>query len=109
MHNKFCIIDNTTVITGSYNWTVNANTNDENISVLNDQTTAALYTQEFRRIKDIKFPNENISISNEEATEITELIYPNLLQILKDNFTKLEKGIFAKMDRYKNKEQNKRH
>ena len=82
MHNKFCVIDNSIVITGSYNWTINANTNDENISVFKDQTTAALYSQEFRRIKDIKFPNENISISNEEATEITELMYPKLLQLL---------------------------
>ncbi len=33
MHNKFCIIDNDTVITGSYNWTRRAQSNDENIVV----------------------------------------------------------------------------
>ena len=33
MHNKFCIIDNDIVINGSYNWTNNAATNDENIQV----------------------------------------------------------------------------
>lgn len=96
MHNKFCIIDNKTVITGSYNWTVNANTNDENISIFNNQTTAALYAQEFRRIKDLKFPSDNISISNEEAIEIIELMYSQLLQLLKDNINKLEKGLFTK-------------
>jgi len=33
MHNKFCIIDTETVITGSYNWTRRAQSNDENIVV----------------------------------------------------------------------------
>lgn len=34
MHNKYCIIDNDTVITGSYNWTTAAETkNDENITI----------------------------------------------------------------------------
>jgi hypothetical protein len=36
MHNKFCVIDNETVITGSYNWTNGANYNNyENIVVIN--------------------------------------------------------------------------
>ena len=35
MHNKFCIIDNETVITGSYNWTNKAaNSNLENIMLI---------------------------------------------------------------------------
>jgi len=35
MHNKFVIIDDDPVITGSYNWTIAANTkNDENILVI---------------------------------------------------------------------------
>ena len=33
MHHKFCIIDEMTVINGSYNWTNNAKTNDENIQI----------------------------------------------------------------------------
>lgn len=36
MHNKFCVIDNETVITGSYNWTLKAQRNDENITVTKD-------------------------------------------------------------------------
>jgi phosphatidylserine/phosphatidylglycerophosphate/cardiolipin synthase-like enzyme len=37
-HHKFCIIDNETLITGSYNWSKNAKNNDENIliKVIND-------------------------------------------------------------------------
>jgi len=37
MHNKFCIIDNQSVITGSYNWTFKARMNDENIIVIKNQ------------------------------------------------------------------------
>jgi hypothetical protein len=34
MHHKFCVIDRTTVILGSYNWTKQAQANDENITVV---------------------------------------------------------------------------
>jgi len=37
MHNKFCVIDRKTVINGSYNWTINASLNDENIQITHDQ------------------------------------------------------------------------
>ena len=33
MHHKFCVIDRSTVITGSYNWTHKARSNDENVIV----------------------------------------------------------------------------
>ncbi len=36
MHNKFCVIDGKHVITGSYNWTNRAKSNDENITVFSD-------------------------------------------------------------------------
>ena len=34
MHNKFCIIDDKVVITGTYNWTNKAERNDESIMVI---------------------------------------------------------------------------
>lgn len=34
MHHKFCVIDRATVITGSYNWSQKARSNDENITVV---------------------------------------------------------------------------
>ncbi|PKV76266.1 phospholipase D-like domain-containing protein [Pontibacter ramchanderi] len=34
LHHKFCIIDNKTIINGSYNWTYFAQSNDENILVI---------------------------------------------------------------------------
>jgi hypothetical protein len=36
MHHKFCVLDGTTVITGSYNWSKKAQSNDENITVVSD-------------------------------------------------------------------------
>ncbi len=41
MHHKFCVIDRSTVITGSYNWSHKARSNDENITVVTDSTEFA--------------------------------------------------------------------
>lgn len=52
MHNKFCIIDNQVVVEGSYNWTQNAESrNDETVNVLRDPDTATKYSIEYKKIK----------------------------------------------------------
>jgi phosphatidylserine/phosphatidylglycerophosphate/cardiolipin synthase-like enzyme len=51
MHHKVIIIDDETVITGSYNFTKSADTiNDENIIIIRNAAVAALYTKEFDKI-----------------------------------------------------------
>ena len=51
MHHKFCVIDEITVINGSYNWTNSAKTNDENIQItFNDKIFAKNFTEEFNKI-----------------------------------------------------------
>ena len=52
MHRKFCVIDNQTVLDGSYNWTNSAETkNDEDINVhKNTLALASTYTREFNRM-----------------------------------------------------------
>lgn len=51
MHNKFCVIDNQVVVTGSYNWSDNAEfRNDENVTVEYDPKQATEYSIEFRRL-----------------------------------------------------------
>lgn len=51
MHNKFCVIDNQVVITGSYNWSANAEfKNDENVTIENDPKQASKYSIEYRRL-----------------------------------------------------------
>ena len=51
MHHKVIIIDDTTVILGSYNFTANAeNSNDENLLIIHDPKVAALFVEEFGRV-----------------------------------------------------------
>ena len=51
MHHKFCVIDNQKVITGSYNWSDNAeNKNDENAAVMYDNDRASDYSVTFREL-----------------------------------------------------------
>jgi phosphatidylserine/phosphatidylglycerophosphate/cardiolipin synthase-like enzyme len=51
MHDKFCVIDNQVVITGSYNWTNNAEfRNDENITIERDPEQATRFSEEFMRL-----------------------------------------------------------
>lgn len=51
MHHKVMIIDGNTVITGSYNFSQNAEVqNDENTLVIHNGEIAALYTREFERV-----------------------------------------------------------
>lgn len=50
-HNKFCVIDGTTVLVGSYNWSVNAQTQDNSLVVLSDCLRApAAFEAAYRRI-----------------------------------------------------------
>jgi hypothetical protein len=57
MHNKFCVIDNKTVITGSYNWSYKAKNNFENIVInYNDISLAEQYINEFIQIRKKYYP-----------------------------------------------------
>ena len=50
MHHKVILIDDETVITGSYNYSKNAErSNDENILILKNKDIAAKYVKEFKR------------------------------------------------------------
>lgn len=51
MHNKYCIIDDEVIITGSYNWTTRADLeNDENLLIIRSQEIAKRYKEEFERL-----------------------------------------------------------
>ena len=51
LHHKFALVDDTTVIIGSQNWSKAANeTNDENLIVLRNPTVAAHFRREFDRL-----------------------------------------------------------
>lgn len=54
MHHKFCVIDDSLVITGSYNWTYYAETrNVENIVISDNSDIVMLYSAEFQRLQNI--------------------------------------------------------
>lgn len=70
MHNKFCVIDNSVVITGSYNWSYKAETNHENIVIhYDDHQLARQFIAEFNYIKSIYFP-EKADTSTSSLNEI---------------------------------------
>lgn len=51
MHNKFAIIDDNIVITGSFNWTASADKrNDENLLFINNKETAEVYKKKFNSL-----------------------------------------------------------
>jgi len=51
MHNKFAIIDNRILLTGSYNWTFSANNrNDENLMVIDDTELIKIFQNQFVNI-----------------------------------------------------------
>ncbi|GAC1447142.1 MAG: phospholipase D-like domain-containing protein [Ktedonobacteraceae bacterium] len=50
MHNKVMIIDDRYVITGSYNFSENAELNDENMLIIDSQDVAAAYTAYFEAL-----------------------------------------------------------
>ena len=52
MHHKVFIIDDTIVVTGSFNPSNNAeNNNDENMIIINDSKVAENYIKEYERLK----------------------------------------------------------
>lgn len=59
MHNKFCVIDYSTIITGSYNWSYKAEKNFENVIITNNDTTLAeQFITEFNNIRNRYYPDD---------------------------------------------------
>lgn len=60
MHNKFCVIDNETVINGSYNWSYKAERNHENILITKGDTVLAeQFIKQFKKIRNTYFDHED--------------------------------------------------
>lgn len=72
MHHKFCIIDDTKLINGSYNWTYYAEyKNFENILILNDEDIINSFLKEFKQMMDNL---ERVSKVEPIPVDITNLI-----------------------------------
>ena len=105
MHNKFCIIDHKTVITGSYNWTRKAKTNDENITVTKDSPELATdFVTEFQRNNRIIF-----EINHNDYRLIAEINYQKGWMFIKfiGTHAEYDKADAAIIDLFKAKKRNK--
>ena len=64
MHHKFCVIDNSVIVTGSFNWTDQAvNHNQENLLFIENKSLAMKYSNEFQRLWD----DFELAITKEKA------------------------------------------
>ncbi|MEC9208996.1 MAG: phospholipase D-like domain-containing protein [Bacteroidota bacterium] len=75
MHNKFCVIDRETLITGSYNWTYNAERNFENTIILENVKSEVIspFIEEFEYLKDIacvQIVNNGVTVENQFLTPL---------------------------------------
>ncbi|MBO1001292.1 phospholipase D-like domain-containing protein [Pseudogracilibacillus auburnensis] len=50
LHSKYCIIDYSIVLHGSFNWTPTANQNEEHLTISADRQLAEQYTENFKKI-----------------------------------------------------------
>lgn len=77
LHHKFAIIDRTTIIFGSHNWTTAGNTkNDETLMVIENKTIASHYQREFDRLsKDavLGLPNNACGVKQAIPTDSEDL------------------------------------
>lgn len=83
MHNKFCVIDQSVVITGSYNWSYKAERNHENIVITTDDFQLAdQFIAQFKQLRD-----RYVTHSEERSFPVDKII--KRLDILK-NYVLLE-------------------
>lgn len=77
MHHKFCVIDNSIVINGSYNWTYNAeNKNIENITISDVPSVVSEFTNEFHRLtKNIHQQNKSPRLTWSEIEQRNDVDY----------------------------------
>ncbi|MHA8103814.1 phospholipase D-like domain-containing protein [Aquirufa nivalisilvae] len=95
MHNKFCVVDKTNTITGSYNWSIKAQSNHENITITRDsEELAEMFLSEFKRIK-IQYHGKDplkkfdVEIVSKRLTIIENSIQLNELENIKNQIDKI--------------------
>lgn len=75
MHHKFCVIDHCAVITGSYNWSRKARTNDENITVVTGSIEfASSYLDVFESLLVRVGQGAQLVVDNDEVRRRLEMI-----------------------------------
>lgn len=89
MHNKFCLFDNSMVISGSYNWTYSAETrNAENVIATDDDNVCSRFDNYFNRLWEESIAEETIpsvEISPEEVIQDFSIINDELEAMVKSD------------------------
>ena len=87
MHNKFCLFDNSMVISGSYNWTYSAETrNAENVIATDDDDVCSRFNDYFNRLWEESFAEETIpkvEINSEDVIQDFSFIHDELEAMVK--------------------------
>lgn len=82
MHNKFCVVDEKNTITGSYNWSMKAASNHENITISSDNfDLASSFIDEFKRIKVLYHGKDPLIKFDAEIISKRLIIIDNLIQL----------------------------
>ena len=82
MHNKFCVVDELNTITGSYNWSMKAASNHENITISSGNSELATsFIDEFKRIKIQYHGNDPLKKFDAEIISKRLTIIDNLIQL----------------------------
>ncbi|MGO4709449.1 phospholipase D-like domain-containing protein [Chryseobacterium sp. 2TAF14] len=95
-HNKFCTIDKKIAITGSYNYTENANKNLENLVVVINSKIAEYYTRIFHFFTDLDYIDQNIDILFNNfyfANKLISTFYPFTRKLMSSLEDKLYLGL----------------
>ncbi|GIM51561.1 hypothetical protein CAPN004_05910 [Capnocytophaga cynodegmi] len=102
MHRKYCIIDKSIVIHGSYNWTEAAKGNEEYIEILKSIETIKEFQKEFDKLYDTTIRRfENSAFKNQvirETKEDISSIFEQKIGFYIDELAKKNKDVLNQVD-----------
>lgn len=102
MHHKFCVIDKSIVITGSYNWTNQAKKNHENIMITEgDLELANEFLKIFNQLQQPDTASNNITISSDTLKRRLEMIKNFILLDEIEEISSQVKKLSSVIDQYK--------
>jgi len=114
MHHKFCVIDNKTVINGSFNWSNKAKYNYENVIIIKDNISLAQqFINEFNKLLDLDYEytkkSENIDRIIKHLHTIQKYIHTNDVKGIVKEFVdmikcELDADILEILENIKNEE-----
>ncbi|MDP2888382.1 MAG: phospholipase D-like domain-containing protein [Bacteroidota bacterium] len=93
MHHKFCIIDNSKIITGSYNWTIKARRyNRENIIYIEDEKIVNEFNSEFDNLFKNSLPQSAVPIL-QKLNELSAVENVEIFNLEQDYNKEIERRI----------------